>query len=246
MIGLQGKKVLVTGGSRGIGAGICQLLSEQGCQLALTYTSRPDAAEKVLSQLQGEGHQVIKMDISESDSVKAGVDQVLESFGQIDGVVNNAGITKDQLLMRMKDEDFDQVIRTNLRGTYLVSKAVLKPMIKARKGSIVCITSVVGQMGNPGQANYAASKAGTEGFAKSLAKEVASRNVRVNCVAPGYITTDMTADLDEKQTQSITNLIPMERMGQVEDVAQAVAFLLSDASTYMTGQTLAVNGGMYM
>jgi 3-oxoacyl-[acyl-carrier protein] reductase len=178
--------------------------------------------------------------------VDSAIKQVVEKFGDIDGVVNNAGITKDGLLMRMKSEDFDAVVNTNLRGTFLVTKGFLRTMIKARKGSIVNITSVIGQTGNAGQANYAASKAGTEGFSRSVAQEVASRNVRVNCVAPGFIDTEMTSELTEDQKKGILTKIPMERMAQAEEVATAVAFLLSEDAKYITGHTLSVNGGLFM
>lgn len=243
---LANKKILVTGGSRGIGAGIAKQLAELGAQVAITFTSRGAEAETVLGTLKGEGHMVVKMDVGDSASVQAGVEQVLEKFGRIDGLVNNAGITRDQLLLRMKDEDFDAVLQTNLRGGYLCTKAVMKSMLKARSGSIVNISSVIGQMGNPGQSNYAASKAGIEGFSRAIALEVASRGIRVNCVAPGYIVTEMTDALDDKQKEAIQNRIPLSRLGTVEDVANAAAFLLSDAATYITGQVLQVNGGMYM
>jgi 3-oxoacyl-[acyl-carrier protein] reductase len=178
--------------------------------------------------------------------VESGFQQILEHFVHLDGFVNNAGITRDQLLLRMKDDDFDEVIATNLRGTYLCSKLAVKTMIRARKGSIVNITSVIGSSGNPGQSNYAASKAGTEGFSRALALEVASRNVRVNCVAPGFIATEMTEILDDSRKNSILTKVPLNRMGLVEDVVGPVAFLLSDQSSYVTGQTLHVNGGMYV
>jgi len=243
---LANKKILVTGGSRGIGAGIAKQLAEKGATVAITFTSRPADAETVLGTLKGEGHMVVKMDVGDSASVQAGTEQVLEKFGRIDGLVNNAGITRDQLLLRMKDEDFDAVLQTNLRGGYLCTKAVMKSMLKARSGSIVNISSVIGQMGNAGQSNYAASKAGIEGFSRAIALEVASRGIRVNCVAPGYIVTEMTDALDDKQKEAIQNRIPLARLGTVEDVANATAFLLSDAATYITGQVLQVNGGMYM
>lgn len=238
--------MLVTGGSRGIGAGIAQHLAGMGASVALTYTSRGAEAETVLGSLKGEGHMVVQMDVGNSESVQAAVEQVLERFGKIDGLVNNAGITRDQLVLRMKEEDFDAVLQTNLRGTYLCTKAVLKSMLKARSGSIVNISSVIGQMGNPGQSNYAASKAGIEGFSRAIALEVASRGIRVNCVAPGFIVTEMTDALDDKQKEAIQNRIPLARLGTVTDVAAATGFLLSDLATYITGQVLQVNGGMYM
>jgi 3-oxoacyl-[acyl-carrier protein] reductase len=243
---LQGKKVLVTGGSRGIGAGIVTQLAHQGAQVAFTYTSRSDAAEAILSALPGSGHMILKMDISDPASVETGIAQVLESFSGLDGLVNNAGITADQLLLRMKVEDFDRVVQTNLRGAFLCTKAVMKPMMKARNGSIVNLSSVIAQMGNPGQANYAASKGGLEAMTRSMALEMASRNIRMNCVAPGFIGTEMTEQMDEKQKEAISTRIPLGRMGSPEDVAGPVAFLLSDASTYITGQVIQVNGGLYM
>lgn len=243
---LEGKTVLITGGSRGIGAGIANCLARAGARVAITYSSQAEAAKRVLSEMPGEGHIHLQLDISSEESVISCVNAVMDKFRHLDGLVCNAGITRDQLLLRMKTEDFDQVVNTNLRGTFLTTKAVLKPMLKAKKGSIVNITSVIAHSGNPGQANYAASKSGTEGFSRSVAQEVASRGIRVNCVAPGFIGTDMTDALGEKQKEHIMQTIPMNRLGKTEDVAQAVLFLLSDHSSYITGQTLHVNGGMYM
>ncbi len=246
MSDLKAKKIFVTGGSRGIGAAIVQVLAQKGATVAFTYSSREDAAAKLLSTLPGTGHFYLQMDLAKEASVQAAVEQVVSKFGEVDGVVNNAGITKDGLLLRMKPEDFDSVIQANLRGGFLVTKAMLKPMLKSRKGSIVNITSVIGQTGNAGQANYAASKAGTEAFSKSIALEVASRNIRVNCIAPGFIATEMTHVLSEEVKKAILAKIPLERMASPEEVAYAAAFLLSDESKYITGQTLGVNGGMYM
>ncbi len=243
---LQGKQILLTGGSRGIGAGIAKVLAAEGARVALTYTSRPDAAQEVCKSLPGEGHIAVSMNVSDAASVQQGFDEVIKAFDRIDGLVNNAGITKDQLILRMKDEDFDSVIQTNLRGSYLCSKIAVKLMLKARAGSIVNISSVVGQMGNAGQTNYAASKAGVEGFTRALAQEVGSRSIRINAVAPGFIVTDMTDALNAKQQATITSKIPLGRLGSVDDVAYAVAYLLSDESTYITGQVLGVNGGLYM
>lgn len=243
---LEGRKYIVTGGSRGIGAGIVKHLAAQGAQVAFTFTSRPDAAEQVLSQLKGSGHKMINMNVADAASVEAGMSEILSHFGSLDGLVNNAGITRDQLLLRMKSEDFDAVINANLKGTFLCCQSVLKPLLKARAGSIVNITSVIGHSGNPGQANYAASKAGVEAFSKSLALEIASRGIRVNCVAPGFIATEMTDQLNDTQKNSIMEKIPLGKIGDVSDVAACVEFLLSDGSRYMTGQTLHVNGGLYM
>lgn len=243
---LQGKRIVVTGGSRGIGAAIVKLLAEEGAQVAFTFSSREESAQQVAHSLPGEGHFYIKMDISDEASVNAAVAHILEKWPEIDGVVNNAGITKDQLLMRMKTEDFDSVIGTNLRGTFLVTKAFTKGMMKARKGSIVNITSIIGQTGNAGQANYAASKAGTVAFSKSVALELGSRNVRVNCVAPGFIETEMTDVLPEEVKNKMLDRIPLRKIGEAVDVAQTVRFLLSDESKYITGNTISVNGGMFM
>ncbi|CAE79860.1 3-oxoacyl-(Acyl-carrier-protein) reductase [Bdellovibrio bacteriovorus HD100] len=243
---LQGKKIVVTGGSRGIGAAIVKLLADEGAQVAFTYSSREEAAQQVAHSLTGEGHFYIKMDIANEESVNSAVDHILEKWSDIDGVVNNAGITKDGLLLRMKSEDFDSVVNTNLRGTFLVTKAFTKPMMKARKGSIVNIVSIIGETGNAGQANYAASKAGTIAFSKSVALELGSRNVRVNNVAPGYIATEMTDVLSEDVKSKMMEKIPLAKIGEGSDVAQAVRFLLSDESKYITGHTLDVNGGMHM
>lgn len=243
---LQGKRIVVTGGSRGIGAAIVKLLSEEGAQVAFTYSSREEAAQQVAHSLTGEGHFYIKMDIASEESVNEAVEHILEKWPVVDGVVNNAGITKDQLLLRMKAEDFDSVINTNLRGTFLVTKAFTKPMMKARKGSIVNITSIIGETGNAGQANYAASKAGTIAFAKSVALELASRQIRVNNVAPGFIATEMTDVLSEDIKTKLIDRVPLQKIGDGVDVAQAVRFLLSDESKYITGHTLDVNGGMHM
>jgi 3-oxoacyl-[acyl-carrier protein] reductase len=243
---LKGKRIVITGSSRGIGAGLAKAMAAQGARVAVTYSTNAASAEKVMADLPGEGHLLVGLNVSSSESVDKAFDEILEKFGGLDGLVNNAGITKDQLLMRMKDEDFDSVIATNLRGAFLCTKAVMRPMMKARAGSIVNVSSVVGQMGNPGQSNYSASKAGLEGFTRSVALEIASRGIRVNAVAPGFIVTDMTDALDEKQKEAIQSKIPLQRLGNVDDIAHSVAFLLSDASLYITGQVLQVNGGLYM
>lgn len=243
---LKDKRIVVTGSSRGIGAGIANRLAQAGAHVCVTYSSNPQSAEKVVGELPGTGHLLIQMNVTDSTSVENGFKQIFAKFESLDGLVNNAGITRDQLLMRMKDEEFDAVLNTNLRGAYLCTKAVMRPMLKARRGSIVNISSVVGQMGNAGQANYSASKAGLEGFTRSVAMEVASRGIRVNALAPGFIVTDMTEALDEKQKAAIQDRIPMGRLGSVDDIAQAVSFLLSDMSLYITGQVLQVNGGLYM
>lgn len=246
MKALQGKKIIVTGGSRGIGASIVKLLAEEGAQVCFTYSSREEAAAEVAKSLPGDGHFYLKLDVGSEESVNQAMEQITAKWSDIDGLVNNAGITKDQLLLRMKTEDFDAVMNTNLRGTFLMTKALSKIMMKARKGSIVNITSVIGQTGNPGQANYAASKAGTEAFSKSVALELASRNVRVNCVAPGFIATEMTHVLSEDAKGKIMDKIPMNSIGEGNDVANAVKFLLSEESKYITGHTVNVNGGLFM
>jgi 3-oxoacyl-[acyl-carrier protein] reductase len=241
-----GKKILVTGSSRGIGAGIARKLAEQGASVAVTYASNPGSAEQVIGSLKGDGHLLLKLDISDEASVTAAFEEISAKWGKLDGLVNNAGVTRDQLLLRMKTDDFQAVIDTNLKGTFLCTRAAAKMMLKARSGSIVNITSVVGEMGNAGQSNYAASKAGTEGFSKSVAQEIASRSIRVNCVAPGFIVTDMTDAMTEQAKAAVTSKIPLGTLGDVEDIANAVSFLLSDEAKYITGHTLSVNGGMYM
>ncbi len=246
MLLLAGKKIMVTGSSRGIGAGIARLLADEGAQVVITYSSSEGPAREVLASLKGTGHMIVALQVADEASVSAAFAKVLETFGSLDGLVNNAGITKDQLLLRMKQDDFQSVMDTNLKGTFLCTKLAVKTMMKARKGSIVNITSVIGQTGNAGQANYAASKAGVEAFSKSIAQEVGSRQVRVNCVAPGFIVTDMTDQLTEEQKTGILSKVPLETLGQTEDVAHAVAFLLSDKARYITGHTLSVNGGLYM
>lgn len=243
---LKGQSILVTGGSRGIGAGIAKRLAELGAQVAITYSSSKDSAETVFKSLPGDGHLLLQLNVADEESVTACVAETLKTFGKLDALVNNAGITKDQLLLRMKAEDFDQVVQTNMKGSFLCTKAVMKSMMKARKGSVVNITSVIGHSGNAGQANYAASKAGTEAFAKSVAQELGSRGVRVNNVAPGFIQTDMTEVLPDEQKKAILQKVPLQKFGDVNDVANAVAFLISDDSAYITGQTIHVNGGMLM
>lgn len=243
---LSGKKILVTGGSRGIGAEIVKSLAAAGAQVAFTYSSNQDSAKKILESLPGEGHRVLAMNVADEASVTAALETLMTDWKDFDGLVNNAGITKDGLLMRMKAEDFDSVINTNLKGTFYLTKAITKVMMKARKGSVVQITSVIGQTGNAGQANYAASKAAVVAFSKSVALELGSRGVRVNCVAPGFIETDMTEVLSAETKQKIMDKIPLQRMGSPKDVADAVKFLLSDQSAYITGHTLSVNGGMFM
>lgn len=243
---LQDKCVLVTGSSRGIGAGIAKFFAAHGARVAVTYASSAGQAEKLMTELSGDGHLLIPLNVADETSVTQCFDMISAKWGKIDGLVNNAGITRDGLLVRMKADDFQAVLDANLKGVFLCTKAAVKMMMKARTGSIVTVTSVIGQTGNPGQCNYAASKAGAEAFCKSIAQEVGSRGIRVNCVAPGFIETDMTDALNETQKQAILAKVPLESLGQVNDVAQAALFLLSDASRYVTGHTLNVNGGLFM
>lgn len=246
---LNQKKVVVTGGSRGIGAAIVQVLAEQGASVAFTYSTNEAKAQELLKSLpQGaeQKHFCLKLDVSKATEVEKFAEDIIEKWGQVDGVVNNAGITKDQLILRMKLEDFESVISTNLTSVFSMTKAFSKSMLKARSGSFVNISSVIGSVGQAGQANYAASKGGLEAFTKSIALEFASRGIRANCVAPGYIKSDMTDALSADQIKSFYEKIPLGRAGDAREVAQTVAFLLSDASSYMTGQTLHVNGGMFL
>lgn len=244
---LSGQVVLVTGASRGIGAAIAQTLGKQGATVIGTATSQGgaeniDAALKA-ANIQGAG---MVLDVNNSTQIDALLKEISEKFGDITILVNNAGITKDTLLMRMKDDDWDAVISTNLTSVYRMSQAVLRPMMKARTGRIISISSVVGHMGNAGQTNYAAAKAGMTGFTKSLAQEVGSRNITVNCVAPGFIETDMTAEIPEDIKAQMMARIPLSRLGSVEEIAATVAFLASPAAAYITGETIHVNGGMYL
>ncbi len=244
--GVAGKKIWVTGGSRGIGAAIVRLLAQEGAQVAFTFTSQRDLAENLLKTLPGSGHVALEMNVLQKTSMEECSTKVIEALGGLDGLVNNAGVTKDQLLLRMKWDDFDEVVRANLYGAFYCSKLALKALLKSPSGSIVNISSVIAQLGNPGQVNYAASKAGIEGFTRSLALELAGRGLRVNAIAPGMIQTDMTDKLSEAQKTQILERIPMKRMGESQDIAQGVLFLLDSASRYMTGQVLHINGGMFL
>ncbi|SMO46489.1 3-oxoacyl-[acyl-carrier-protein] reductase [Melghirimyces algeriensis] len=243
---LAGKVALVTGGSRGIGRAISVSLAESGANVAVLYGGNREAAEETAEQIQKAGSQavIIQADVSKADEVNAAVKQVLETFGRIDILVNNAGITRDNLVLRMKEEDWNRVMDTNLKGVFLVTKAVTRPMMKQRFGRIINISSVVGIAGNPGQANYVAAKAGVIGLTKTMSKELASRGITVNAVAPGFIETDMTAKMGEDVRGEMLRQIPLARFGKPEDVAQAVRFLASDGAEYITGQTLNVDGGM--
>jgi len=245
---LEGKTVIVTGASRGIGKGIARKMAEHGANVAFTYRSSEEKArelEKELSAL-GVKAKAYRSDASDFQQAQDLVNEVLKEFGSVDVLINNAGITKDNLLLRMSEQDFDDVIRVNLKSVFNMTKAVTRPMMKARKGSIINIGSVVGIRGNAGQANYAASKAGIIGFTKSVAQEFGSRNIRSNVVAPGFIETEMTAALDEKILEEWKKQIPLKRTGTPEDVANACLFLASDLSDYITGQVLVVDGGMVM
>ncbi len=244
---MEGKIALVTGASRGIGQAILHELARRGAFVVGTATSESGAAAigdaLKAAGLKGEGR---LLNVNDAASCETLIDDMVKAHGKLDVLVNNAGITRDTLLMRMKDEDWDAVIQTNLTSVFRLSKAAIKPMMKARAGRIVSIASVVGSMGNPGQTNYAAAKAGMMGFTKSLAKEVGSRGITVNCVAPGFIDTDMTRALPDAQRQALLQHIPLGRLGGVEDIAKAVVFLASDGAGYITGTTIHVNGGMYM
>ena len=245
---LDGKTALVTGASRGIGRAIALRLAAEGARVAINYAGNVKAAEEVKAAVEAAGGAAIlcQADISDSAAVEAMVADVVKEFGTIDILVNNAGITRDTLLMRMKDEDFAKVLDTNLKGVFYCTKAVSKLMMKKRSGRIVNMASVVGLVGNAGQTNYAAAKAGVIGFSKSAARELASRGITVNVVAPGFIGTDMTAVLPEAVKEKTLAGIPLGKMGEPEDVANAVLFLASDQASYITGQVVNVDGGMVM
>jgi 3-oxoacyl-[acyl-carrier protein] reductase len=243
---LSEKKIIVTGGSRGIGSAIVKVLAEEGARVAFSYSTRKDAAEALLKSLPGEGHFIFHLDLSSEESIESAFSRILKTWPEVDGLVNNAGITKDALLLRMKTDEFESVVDTNLRGAFLTTKFLCKPFMKARRGSIVNIASIIGLTGNAGQANYAASKGGLIAFSKSVAQELASRNIRVNCVAPGFIETVMTSQLSDEIKQTLKGKIPLNCFGSATDVANGVRFLLSDEAKYITGQTLSINGGLYM
>ena len=244
----SGKTAVVTGGSRGIGRAVCLELAKGGANVVLCYAGNESAANDTVAACEALGAKAlaVRCNVADAGEVKALVDTAVKTFGRVDILVNNAGITRDGLLMTMKEEDFDAVVATNLRGTFLAMRAVARPMMRQRYGRIVNISSVVGLRGNAGQVNYAASKAGVVGLTKSLAKELAARNITVNAVAPGFIETDMTAAMPEAAKTATLASIPMQRLGAAEDVARAVAFLASEEAAYITGQVLAIDGGMSM
>ena len=245
-IDLSGSVALVTGASRGIGAVIARRLAEAGVKVGVNYLSSPESAEEVVSSIISAGGEALMVegDVSQEEPAKSTVQQVVSNWGRIDILVNNAGINRDRLLLRMNTDDWDQVIQVDLRGAFLCTRFVMPHLIKQRSGRVVNISSVVGISGNPGQANYAAAKAGLIGFTKSVAREVASRNVTVNALAPGYIATGMVEKLSEAAREKILSRIPMGRFGVAEDVSEAVVFLCSNGASYITGEVLTIDGGM--
>lgn len=245
---LSDKVALVTGASRGIGRAVAIKLAQNGADVVVNYSGSEAAAQETVDAIVALGRKAIKIkaNVANAEEVAAMVEETHKEFGHIDILVNNAGITRDGLLMRMKDEDWDNVVDTNLTSVYRMSKRAVRGMMKARRGRIINITSVVAQMGNAGQSNYAATKAGVEGFSRTLAREIGSRQVTINCVAPGLIETDMTDELDERLLNSMLDAVPISRLGQPEDIAAAVFFLAGDEASYITGAVIPVNGGMYM
>lgn len=245
---LEGKVALVTGASRGIGREIALELARQGADVVVNYSGSLERANHVVAEIKEMGRQstAIQCDVSNSDSVATMVKETIDTFGKLDILVNNAGITKDNLLMRMKEEEWDDVININLKGVFLCTKAVTRQMMKQRSGRIINISSIVGVSGNPGQANYVAAKSGVIGLTKTTAKELSSRGITVNAIAPGFITTDMTDKLNDEVKELMLKQIPLARFGEPSDIANVVVFLASEDSRYMTGQTLHVDGGMVM
>ncbi|WP_341961457.1 3-oxoacyl-[acyl-carrier-protein] reductase [Planococcus maritimus] len=245
---LTGKTAIVTGASRGIGAAIARRFAEEGANIVVNYSGSQDKAEAVVNEIEQAGGKAIaiKANVADADAVKSMADAAIKEFGSIDILVNNAGITRDNLMMRMKEDEWDDVINTNLKGVFLCTKAVTRQMMKQRAGRIVNIASIVGVMGNAGQANYVAAKAGVIGLTKTTARELASRGITANAVAPGFITTDMTEKLSDDVQSSMLAQIPLARFGAPEDVANAALFFASDEANYVTGQTLHLDGGMVM
>lgn len=244
----ENKIVLVTGAGRGIGASIAKRFASEGAEVIVNYSGNDEAAQKTVDEITATGGQAqkYKCSVNDSESVKVMIDEIIKEFGRIDILVNNAGITKDGLMLRMTDEDFDRVIDVNLKGTFNCTKYVSKYMLKQKSGKIINISSVVGLSGNAGQVNYSASKAGIIGITKSAAKELSSRGITVNAVAPGYVDTDMTKVLSDNIRNEILKNIPLQRMGNVEDISNCVAFLASEAASYITGQVISVDGGMHI
>lgn len=244
----EGKSAIVTGASRGIGREIALQLAKEGARIAVNYSGSKDKADEVVQQIKDAGGEAfaIQADVSNSNSVKKMVDMTIEVFGSVDILVNNAGITRDNLLVRMKEDEWDDVININLKGVFLCTKGVTRQMMRQRAGKIVNVASIVGISGNAGQANYVAAKAGVIGFTKTTAQELAARNINVNAVAPGFITTDMTDTLNEDMKNQMLANIPLGKLGSPEDVAKTVMFLLSEDAAYITGQTIHVDGGMVM
>lgn len=245
---LQDKVAIVTGASRGIGRAIALELADQGASVVVNYANNTEKAEEVAQQIEAMGRKALclKADIRDEKQMKDLVKEVIQTFGGVDILVNNAGVTNDNLIMRMKEEAFDEVIATNLKGAFICTKAVARQMMKQKSGKIINVASIVGISGNAGQANYVAAKAGVIGLTKTTAQEFASRNILVNAVAPGFITTEMTDVLTDEQKESMLNMIPLNKLGKSEDVAKVVRFLASDDASYITGQTIHIDGGMVM
>lgn len=245
---LENKVVLITGGSRGIGKGIAQKFAELGADIAFTFLSSVEKARAFEEELQQQGIKAkgYQSDAADYASAEKLIDDIVKEFGKLDVVVNNAGITRDNLLMRLNEQQWDEVIDTNLKSIFNISKFAIKPMMKAKNGVFINMSSIVGIQGNAGQTNYSASKAGIIGFTKSIARELGSRNIRANVIAPGFIETEMTGDLDEKMKEQWQQTIPLKRPGSTEDVANLAAFLASDMATYITGQVISVDGGLAM
>jgi 3-oxoacyl-[acyl-carrier protein] reductase len=244
----RGRVAIVTGGGRGIGRAVAVRLAEEGASVAISYRKDAAAAEEAAAAVRAAGVEceIFKGDVASPEDVQALLKGVGEAFGRVDILINNAGITRDNIMLRMKEEEFDDVLRTNLGGTYLCTRAALRPMVRARWGRIVNVSSVVGLVGNAGQANYAASKAGIIGFTKSVAREVAQRGITANAIAPGYVETELTGSLPEDVKDRIRDQVPLGRFGKAEEVAEVVAFLAGEGAGYVTGQTIAVDGGMTM